>query len=65
MRKPIIEPRESCIGDGNCQAVAPKVFKLVDDGKANVLEIADYEAEADNIEQAISQCPVSIIRWQE
>ncbi|MFC1721376.1 ferredoxin [Patescibacteria group bacterium] len=65
MRKPVIGPRANCISDGNCWSVASKVFRQGADGKAEVIELSDYEAEADKIDQAISGCPSQIIKWQE
>ncbi len=32
----IILEREKCIGDGSCQALCPKYFKLIEDGKARL-----------------------------
>jgi ferredoxin len=58
MPKPIIN-QETCIGCGSCESICPAVFKL-NDGKAIVLE-ADYEANATEIEEAKTACPVGAI----
>jgi len=64
MRQPVINPRANCISCGNCQAVVPTVFRLGADGKAEVIKLPDYERYAANIDRAISECPVNIIKWQ-
>ena len=62
MKKAVVD-KDKCIGCGSCVAVAPKSFKLGDDGKAEVLEpLGDSEG---TIKQAIEGCPVGAIRWEE
>jgi ferredoxin len=52
--------KSKCIGCGTCAAIAPKSFKLGDDGKAQPIEPpGDNEAV---IEEAIDSCPVSAIK---
>lgn len=63
MRKPIINPRDNCIACGNCQLVAPNVFRLSGDNKSEVIEQESYEGETANIDRAIRECPVAIIKW--
>jgi ferredoxin len=65
MKKPVINPRENCISCGNCQSVAPTVFRIGADGKAEVINSPDYAPETDAIDRAIRECPVQIISWQE
>lgn len=61
--KKLVVDKEMCIGCGTCVALSPKVFKLSDDGKAQVI---DQEGEDDNtIQNAIDSCPVSAISWKE
>ena len=64
MRKPVIKPRESCIACGNCIAVAPSVFKLGADGKAEIIPLPDYKKDVAFIDRAIKECPVNIISWK-
>ncbi|MDD5341692.1 MAG: ferredoxin [Patescibacteria group bacterium] len=61
--KPIVN-REICIGCGTCEGICPEVFKVID-GKSNVLEMADYSAYADKIQQAVDACPVQCISTEE
>ena len=49
-----------CIGCGTCVVIAPKSFKLSDDGKAEIVEPqGDSEAK---IKEAVDSCPVSAIK---
>ena len=68
MPKVILE-RNICIGCGSCQAVCPKYWEMVDDGKVNLLnsqklEDEKYELEASDVacnQQAEEACPVQCI----
>lgn len=62
MPKPKIDPRENCIGCGNCQTVCPSVFKIDDDGLASVIELSSYDEYKTEIDQAIAECPVQVIK---
>jgi len=70
----IILEREKCIGCGSCQALCPKFFELVDDGKSSIkngkrdqktgndeLEIKKLEC----IQEAADSCPVQAIHIEE
>jgi ferredoxin len=62
MKKVSVDPAK-CIGCGTCVALAPKSFKLGDDGKSHPLDpVGDDEA---TVQNAIDSCPVSAISWQE
>ena len=51
--------KDKCIGCGTCVAIAAKSFKLMDDGKAEVINPpSDNEK---TIQEAIDSCPVSAI----
>lgn len=63
MAKPVVN-QETCIGCGTCEALCPKVFKVDENGKSQVLE-ADYEENKACIDEAISNCPVQAISWEE
>lgn len=69
MPKVILE-REKCIGCGSCQALCPKQFKLVDDGKSSLIggtrdaKTGNDEIETDKLgcaESAADSCPVQCI----
>jgi len=52
--------KDKCIGCGACVAVAPKSFKLGDDGKSEVIEpVGDDEQ---TIRNAAESCPVGAIK---
>jgi ferredoxin len=51
--------REKCIGCGVCAVIAPKSFRLGEDGKSEPIEPAgDSEA---MIKNAVESCPVGAI----
>jgi len=62
-RIPMIEI-EDCIACGNCGQVCPEVFRLNESlGHSEVIN--PYGAAEDKIQEAIDQCPVQCIHWQE
>jgi ferredoxin len=52
--------KEVCIGCGSCVAICPEVFKMGDDGKAEVLA-GDFSGMDEKITQAKDACPVQAI----
>lgn len=55
--------QETCIGCGTCVVIAPKTFKLGENGKAEVvLPPGDNE---ETIKEAVSSCAVSAISYTE
>jgi len=69
MSKIIIE-REKCIGCGNCAAVCPKYFNIIDDGKSSIIggeidpKTNNDELEVPSLEcaqAAADSCPVQCI----
>lgn len=56
----IIVDKNLCIGCGACVVIAPKTFKLDNEGKVEVIEpVGDNEA---TIQDAIDSCPVAAIK---
>ncbi len=49
-----------CIGCGTCVVIAPKSFKLGDDGKAEIVK--PQEDSEEKIKEAVDSCPVSAIK---
>jgi len=61
--KKLVVDQDTCIGCGTCAALCPKVFKMKDNGKAEVIDqTADTQ---ENIQNAIDSCPVGAIAWKE
>jgi len=63
MRKPWVD-QEACIGCGLCAANVSEVFRMADDGKAEVFDPGG-ETEDTIQQEAIDICPVSCIYWQD
>ena len=62
-RIPIIDPEE-CIACGNCAQVCPGVFRLNEALEHS--EVIDPQgAPAEKILDAMEECPVHCIHWQE
>lgn len=58
--KPFVD-QNACIGCGACEALCPRVFKLNDGGKAEVLPIDNYELLKICVDDAVRGCPVNAI----
>ncbi len=52
--------KNACIGCGACAQTCPEVFEMNDENKAQVK--SDANKEADCINEAAEQCPVSAIK---
>ncbi len=62
-RVPVIDT-DVCIACGNCEAVCPEVFHLNENlGHSEVID--PFGASEDRIQDAIDQCPVQCISWEE
>jgi ferredoxin len=59
MSKKLKVDEDKCIGCGTCVAVAPKSFKLNDDGKSIPIDPPGDEESA--VQEAIESCPVDAI----
>jgi ferredoxin len=54
-----------CIGCGACQAIAPEVFDMNDDGLAYVKNNDAVEKNEDAVTDAVESCPTSAIEKKE
>ena len=61
--KKLVVDKTACIGCGACTSLAPKVFKIGEDGKSQVVDQTAEGEEA--IQNAIDSCPVGAISWKE
>jgi len=57
--------RDGCIGCGTCPEVCPEVFRMDDDGLAEVYVDEVPEEAKDSAIQAQEECPVSVITVEE
>lgn len=58
--------KDLCVGCGTCAAIAPDVFEIAADGKAQVKNngvVADNQVEL--LDRAISMCPTGAISKEE
>ncbi|AKI98164.1 ferredoxin [Kosmotoga pacifica] len=51
--------KDACIGCGVCEGLCPEVFRMTDDGKAEVIVA---ETEASCAQDAADSCPVQAIK---
>ena len=58
----VIVDKAMCIGCGTCVAIAPKSFKLTEDGKVEVIDPVGDSSEA--VADAAESCPVNAISIQ-
>ena len=56
--------RDGCISCGVCEATCPEVFRMADDGLAEVYAQVD-ESTFSTAKAAEENCPVSVIKVQE
>jgi len=55
---------EGCTECGLCEEICPEVFRMGDE-VAEVIEGADLVANEESIKQAVDECPVEIIAFEE
>ena len=53
--------KDLCIGCGACQAVAPDIFEIEDDGLAHAIEPEVSDEFKDDALDALEGCPTSAI----
>ncbi len=49
--------RDRCVGSGSCEALAPDVFEVGDDGVLTVLLAEPGEDEVAAVRDAVAACP--------
>ena len=54
--------KETCIGCGVCVALAPKYFKLGEDGKSEVIKPEVDPGDEDTVRTAAQSCPTGSIK---
>jgi len=63
MAKKIVVNDDACIGCGTCAVLAPKTFKVGDDGKVKVIDPNGDDEKT--IQEAVESCPVGAIILKE
>lgn len=56
--------RDGCIACGLCENTCPEVFRIADDGLAEVHHQPDDAAQEAGAQQAAGGCPVSVIHTE-
>jgi ferredoxin len=57
----VLVDRERCIGSGACEALAPDVFEVGDDGVVTVLPPGPGPADEAAVRDAVAQCPTGAL----
>jgi ferredoxin len=60
----IILDRAKCTGIGICEALAPTVFEVDDDGELIMLSSEVPEGAQDEVTQAVEGCPTLALRLE-
>ncbi|WP_194819665.1 ferredoxin [Nocardia sp. XZ_19_385] len=60
----VVADRERCEGHGMCEAVAPTLFRVADDGITEPLVDTVADADRQLIALAVDSCPVQALRLQ-
>ncbi|WP_375481345.1 ferredoxin [uncultured Mycobacterium sp.] len=57
----IVVDRTRCSSIGNCEAIAPDIFEIADDGALKILQPDVPEERRTEIEQACMDCPTQAL----
>ena len=63
MAKVLYLDQDACIGCETCTRICPKVFHMVSEHKAGILNPKGDSVE--KIEEAMDNCPVACITWDD
>lgn len=53
----VVVDRDRCVGSGTCEALAPDVFEVDDDGVLTVLREEPADGEEADVRDAVTACP--------
>ena len=57
--------RDRCVGSGTCEALAPDVFEIDDDGVLTLLRPEPADGELPEVRDAVQQCPTRALTLAE
>jgi ferredoxin len=57
--------RDRCVSTGGCEALAPDVFELADDGELVVRRSEPGAGELPDVRDAVAQCPTRALTLTE
>lgn len=58
----IVVDTDKCVGHGLCEATAPEVFEVGDEGFVNIDDSAAAEADESALQTAVNSCPSAALR---
>jgi ferredoxin len=53
----VVVDRDRCVGSGSCEALAPSVFEVADDGVLALLRPEPADDELPDVRDAVQACP--------
>jgi ferredoxin len=56
----VLVDRERCVGSGTCEALAPELFEVGDDGVVELLS-PDQGGDEASVRDAVSACPTGAL----
>ncbi|CAM3985352.1 MULTISPECIES: ferredoxin [Tsukamurella] len=56
---------DACTGFGVCEGIRPDIFEVNDEGFAEATDEGLTDADKEDVEYAISQCPTQAIRLED
>jgi ferredoxin len=57
--------RDRCVGSGTCEALAPDVFEIDDDGVLTLLRPEPSDGELPDVRDAVRACPTHALALAE
>ncbi len=57
----IVIDYDKCIGIGSCEAIAPHLFEVSDEGQVKILDEHPDESERAALDEAVTACPTGAI----
>jgi ferredoxin len=61
----VVVDRERCVGSGSCEALAPAVFEVDDDGVLALLRPEPADDELADVRDAVQACPTRALTLAE